>query len=251
MGLLDALGAPAGMLAAIGAGGKTTVLLDLARALRDRGERALFTTTTKIWKPEPPPVDRLCLADDPERLREILAASPSATVVAAGRAVDSAGKLVGFPPQWLDGLAEAFPHDWILVEADGASGRLFKVPAEHEPVVPRSSTVTLWIMSIKVLGKPLSCDWVHRAERALALLGLPRGTQLEPAHILRLVEEPAGCWKGIPVGSRKVALVNQVETDEELEGALALGKGLLARGAERVVIASYLREEPVIQLLVG
>ena len=44
-------------------------------------------------------------------------------------------KLEGVPPERVDELSgEA---DLVLVEADGARGRSLKVPAAHEPVLPR------------------------------------------------------------------------------------------------------------------
>ncbi len=50
--LLDALGVqPGNCVAVVGAGGKTTLCWRMVQALASRGERAVFTTTTKIWQP--------------------------------------------------------------------------------------------------------------------------------------------------------------------------------------------------------
>ncbi|MGH7887973.1 MAG: hypothetical protein ACREPG_08920, partial [Candidatus Binatia bacterium] len=67
--------------------------------------------------------------------------------------------------------------------------------------------------------------------------------------IVQLVQHPAGCWKGIPPASRKVAVINQVDAPEEVAPATALGKRLLASGAERVVLTSYTNEDPVKEIL--
>jgi len=104
-------------------------------------------------------------------------------------------------------------------------------------------------MSIGVLKKPLDGAWVHRAERALALLARAAGELITEDLIVQLVQHPAGCWKGIPPASRKVAVINQADAPEDLVPALALGKKLLACGADRVVITSYTSEDPVRELL--
>src|SRR5438093_696249 len=129
MSLKAALGLESGqMLALIGAGGKTTTLFRLAKELRDDGGKILVTTTTKIFKPTKPHVDRLFLVED---------------------------------------------------------------------------------------------------------------------HVLQLVKHPLGCLKGIPAHCRKVALLNQADSPDEIESAKELGRALLQSGFERAIITSYLSENPV------
>jgi probable selenium-dependent hydroxylase accessory protein YqeC len=49
---LEALGISAGAcIAVVGAGGKTTLCWRLVQELASLGQRAIFTTTTKIWQP--------------------------------------------------------------------------------------------------------------------------------------------------------------------------------------------------------
>jgi len=63
--------------------------------------------------------------------------------------------------------------------------------------------------------------------------------------ILRLVENPQGCLKGVSPRSRKIALINQADSPEEVEKARELGGKILRHGIERVLIASYLDTDPV------
>ena len=185
MSLKAALGLESGqMLALIGAGGKTTTLFRLAKELRDDGGKILVTTTTKIFKPTKPHVDRLFLVEDVDSFRDEASKIPAPTIIGAGYAVDDEGKLLGLPSGWLDQLQGSGQFDSILVEADGAASRLFKVPSEIEPVVPNNSHLVIWIIAIKALGKPLHPDSIHRAERAVALLGVPPDTRLAKEHVL-------------------------------------------------------------------
>lgn len=250
MSVNEALGFRSGeMVALIGAGGKTTTLFRLAKELRDRGCKVLVTTTTKIFKPTKPHVDRLFLVADVEAFLAESAKIKAPVIIGAGYSVDDDGKLIGLSPAWLETLYRSEEFDGILVEADGAASRLFKVPSEMEPVVPALCPLTVWIMAIKVLGKPLEATWVHRPERATALSGTAPGAAITQESVLRLLQHPAGCLKGIPPTSRRVALINQADSPEEIDSARSLGRNLLRLGMERVVITSYLGNDPVKEVM--
>jgi probable selenium-dependent hydroxylase accessory protein YqeC len=246
MNLRDALGLEHHEMASlIGAGGKTTALFRLAKELRDSGAKILVTTTTKIFKPTKPHVDRLFLVEDPHVLLSTASQIQAPAIIGAGYNVDDDEKLLGLPSPWLDQLEQSRQFDAILVEADGAASRLLKVPSELEPVVPDRSHLTAWNMAIKVLGKPLQPNWVHRAETAISLLNATAETLVTKALIIRLLEHPLGCLKGIPPGSRKVAVLNQADSPEEIELAKDLAGSLARVGFERIVITSYVGDAPV------
>jgi probable selenium-dependent hydroxylase accessory protein YqeC len=247
MTLKDALGLKPEekMISFIGAGGKTMTLFCLGHNLYDQGQKVLVTTTTRIFKPTKPHVHKLYLVEDPKALMEALAAITEPSIVAAGHKLDGPRKLTGLPVEWFETLKTRGEIDWILIEADGAASRHFKVPAEHEPVVPDQCDVTIWLMSVKVLGQPLTSDWVHRAEKGAALLGVEVGAAITRDVILRLVEHPQGCLKGVPPKSRKIALINQADSPEEVDKAGELGHELVRHGFERAVITSYLTSDPV------
>ncbi|MBI2209639.1 MAG: putative selenium-dependent hydroxylase accessory protein YqeC [Deltaproteobacteria bacterium] len=246
MTLKDALGLKKGeMLSLIGAGGKTTTLFCLAHELWEKGEKVLVTTTTKMFKPAKPHVHKLFLAQDLKALVDELTRIKEPLIIGAGYGLDDARKLNGLPPEWFDALKHNGGMDSILIEADGAAMKPFKVPADYEPLVPDSCDLTVWVMGIKILGQPLTPQWVHRAERATALLGVEPGTPVTDDLIIRLVENPLGCLKGIPPESRKVALINQADSEAEVTQASDLGRRLLRCGLERVVITSYLDKDVV------
>ncbi len=250
MTLKDALGLQRGeMLSLIGAGGKTTTLFCLAHELWEEGGKVLATTTTKMFKPAKPHVHRLFLAQNLEALVDELTRIQGPLIIGAGYGLDDARKLTGLPLDWFDALKDKGGMDWILIEADGSAMKPFKVPADYEPLVPNRCDLAVWVMGIKVLGQPLSPQWVHRVERATALLGVKTGTPVTEDLILRLVENPRGCLKDIPPGSRKVALINQADGPEEVNRASNLGRALLRYGIERVVVTSYLDKEPVKEVI--
>jgi molybdenum cofactor cytidylyltransferase len=239
MQLKEAFGLREGeMISLIGAGGKTTTLLHLAKELRDAGKKVLVTTTTRIFKPSKPHVDRLFIVEDIDALLREAAKLDPPLIIGAGSKLDQ-DKLIGLPARWLDEIATAKHFDAVLVEADGAASRLFKVPAEFEPVVPRTTGLTIWVLSIKVVGKPLDATSVHRPETAAALSGILLGTPVTEELILNLARHPEGSLKGIPAASRKSAMINQADSPEEIERAKHLGKALLQLDLDRVVVNSF------------
>ncbi len=246
--LRDALAIGRGeMVSLIGAGGKTTTMFRLAKELRGQGWKVLVTTTTKIFRPAKPHIDRLFLVEDVQSLIDVCAGMTGPVVIGAGCGVNQDGKLLGMPVDWLDRLNHDKLFDAILVEADGAASRLFKVPSDGEPVIPPSCQTTIWVIAIKVIGKPLTDDWVHRAARARELLGLPAETTVSEEIVLQLLQHEAACRKAIPPASRQLALINQADSSAEMAAAQSLGDKLLKLHFDKVVITSYANAEPVIQ----
>jgi len=246
--LHDALGVALGeMVSLIGAGGKTTTMFRLAKELRDQGCKVLITTTTKIAKPTKPHIDRLFLVEELQALVDICNEIAAPAIISAGCSVNQKGELQGLPVTWLDRLNQDAAFDAILVEADGASSRLLTIPADEERIIPESCQATVWIVAVKVLGKTLSDAWVHHSARARELLGLPVEARVSEDILIRLLQHQDGCLKGIPPASRKIAVINQADSQEEVAAAQALGDKLQKQGFANVVITSYAGATSVIQ----
>jgi probable selenium-dependent hydroxylase accessory protein YqeC len=95
MQLTEALGVRnSEVVSLIGAGGKTTTLLHLAKELRDAGKKVLVTTTTKIFKPSKPHVDKLFIVEDLDALLRETANLEPPLIIGAGSQIED-GKLIG------------------------------------------------------------------------------------------------------------------------------------------------------------
>lgn len=246
--LRDAIAVTRGeMVSLIGASGKSNIMLRLAKELRDQGCKVLVTTTTQIIKPTQPHIDRLFLVEELQALADICGGIAAPGIVGAGCGLDQEGKLRGMPVAWLDRLNREALFDAILVDADGAASGLLKIPGEGEPLIPQSCQTTVWVVAVKVLGKPLSDAWVHGSARAGDLIELPVDASVSEDRLIQLIQHRDGCLKGIPSGSRKIAVINQADSPAEMAAAQALGEKLQRQGFERVVITSYTGVEPVIQ----
>ena len=245
--LQDAIGVtPRELISLIGSEDKTTTLFHLAKELRDQNRKVLVTTTTEMSKPTKPHVDRLFLIDDVQALINTCEGIAAPVVIGAGCRVSQEGKLLGLPVTWLDRLNQHAVFDAILVVADRIALKLLKLPAEGEPLIPQSCQTTIWCVADKVLGKPLTDAWVDQSAKARDLLGSSIDDSVSQDTIIRLVQHPDGCLKGIPPESRKIALINQADSPAEMAAAHALGNELQKQGFEKVIIASYAGVEPII-----
>jgi probable selenium-dependent hydroxylase accessory protein YqeC len=155
-----------GVISIIGAGGKTTLMFELAKELSKIKKKILTTTTTKIFLPElchspvtiiEDNIDTLFIKTE-SRLKDIFHFS-------AGSHYDPfTNKLKGFTPHVIHKLWRAELFDWIIVEADGAKQKALKASGPHEPVVPENTTHLILVAGLDIVGKPLNDYYVHRSK---------------------------------------------------------------------------------------
>ena len=207
MELAKALDVRKGVTAIIGAGGKTTLLLALARELA-QAARVIVTTTTHIYPPDGFP----CLLQPGEA--EIAAALEKQPCVCVGKPAKE-GKITAadVPVRTLAELA-----DYVLVEADGAHGRPAKAHADYEPVVPPEANQTILVVGASGFGKPMEQS-VHRAALAAERLGVSPETVVTPELWVKFLNAEA-------LHTR--VLVNQAEKPQAQADARALAAGLRA-----------------------
>lgn len=159
MSLREALCIRPGVTAIIGGGGKTTLLLALARELAKRS-RVILCATAKMYPPE----GIRCLPPLP--LSDIAAALLAERLVCVGE-LGPEGKLtlnVSAIPSLM------MIADYVLCEADGSKGLPLKAHAPHEPVVPKEANNTILVIGIDGIGQPV-IQAAHRPELYAELLG--------------------------------------------------------------------------------
>lgn len=235
----------------VGAGGKTSALMCLARELAALNKRVIVTTTTKMLLSQAQELAEPVICPlVPELLRKVKGKLEKSNLVTCGSRIGEGGKLVGLPLEGISQLAR-LPIDYLLIEGDGAKGAGLKVPAAHEPVIPRESSLVITVMGLKVLGKPLEQPWVHRAELIPGLWSngeLPGRVTVPLAATL--LGHPLGGKKGVPESARWVILLNQAEGREEQEAGRLLAEKLFKYGPERVILGAVKLKAPVRQILV-
>ncbi|CQH52893.1 YqeC family protein [Halobacterium hubeiense] len=235
MELEDAVDAE-GVVCAVGAGGKKSLLY----ALADRIERAVVTATVRI-----PIFDehvaRVVVTDDPSAAVRENAEWPLGVVPEQERE----DRYRGYERERIAGVADAAPSA-VLVKADGARTRRLKAPGEHEPQIPDCADVVVPIASVRAVGEPLSEAVAHRPERVAAITDLSVGDEIRPEDVARVLAHPEGGMRDVPEGATVIPLVNMADDAALVQTATEIAEGVHERAdVPRVVVTSLKADDPV------
>jgi probable selenium-dependent hydroxylase accessory protein YqeC len=248
-----------GVIALVGAGGKTTALFALGQELAGRTPgAALLTTTTHIFDPrlEPGrPFDQVLLAPELADPDPVDGEPPSAwlearaqgqRVVLAAQATPD-GKLSGIHPDRVPELARVWP--FIIIEADGSRHRPVQAPGEHEPVLPARLDLVVGMVGLGCLGQPMDAATVHRPEGFTRATGCLPGETIRLEHLLALARHPHGLFRGVPAGVRRVLLLNQADRCPSPPGAVAAAMATEPQVADRVLVCALRDPRPSARVL--
>lgn len=225
------------MVAAVGAGGKTSALFQLARdwlSAPHGPSSVILTATSHLGEWQIPLADRHLVAQTPADLDD-----PPATGLTLVTGPLDGTRTHPLDPELLTRLhAECAARGWpLLIEADGSRGHPLKAPGKHEPPLPDFVDLVLVVAGLTGLGRPLTDEFIHRPEIFSHLSGLPLGAAVTPEALARVLTHPQGGLKNIPASARKVALLNQADTPElqALGGKLA---NLLLPAFDSVIVGA-------------
>lgn len=233
------------VVAFVGSGGKTTAMFRLADELVAQGKRVVTTTTTRIFAAQIGLAPRHIFANDAvQTIRDTRVAIHEHPHLLVIGATNQDGKAFGIEPALVGELIALDEVDVVLVEADGSRMRSLKAPAEHEPVVPQSTTLLVPVVGIDVLGKALNDENVHRADLVAQLAGIPLETSLTSEHIARVLAHPNGGLKNCPAHARVIPLINKVENDAQQTAAIQIAQRLLAVDAIDAVAIGAVKNAP-------
>jgi molybdenum cofactor cytidylyltransferase len=235
---------PGRMAAFTGAGGKSAVLRGLARELAP----VLLTTSTHLGRNQ----DSLASQHLIVRSHDDLSALPARlaekdSLLVTGELDEVEGKWDGLPLGWIDELPTLAAESGavILVEADGARGRLIKAPAEHEPAVPTGVDLVVPVVGLGAIGQPLSDQVGHRVARIESVTGLRRGSPIGIEHVAGLLTSPEGGLRGVPAQAEVRALLNGLSTLPNIESGRELAARILrAPRVQAVVLAETDADDP-------
>lgn len=223
---------PHDVVAFVGGGGKTTAMFRLADELA-ASMSVLTTTSTRIFLAQAQQAPAYTTFDPaPESIEMLLErATPyfdqHGQLLLIGQLDEAKGKAVGLASETIDALAATQQVGAIVIEADGSRTRPFKAPAVHEPVIPSSTRVVVPVVGIDVLGRPLTDEFVHRAEFVSHLSGTPIGQPVTVDTVAMVLTHPQGGLKHVPPAARVIPLINKTETPAERTLAVQLSRTLL------------------------
>jgi probable selenium-dependent hydroxylase accessory protein YqeC len=243
-------------IAAIGGGGKKTVLFALAREWAKAGGRPLVLPTTRLYRGAAGEAtgagaaaasgapddlfDARVIALDKARSAWSPIDFPAGGVLVLGRRDENPDLLSAILPEEIAPLAEQVKADLVLVKADGSRGRSLKAHREHEPVIPMDASLVIAVAGLDVWGAPLTPETVHRSELFAVKWGMTPGERLEDEAFLYALGDPSGYRAAVPQGARYVVFLNQVDRPVRLAVAQRLAEKLHAAGVSDVVYGDVL-----------
>lgn len=191
--LVDAVGLKQpGVVACVGAGGKTSLMQSLVAA--GLGWPIVVTTTTKMFYRQITHYPLVVTDDYGRGAAKVMQALAKQQQV-AWFSRQKGEKVIGIPFDWVDKLAAALPCACILVEADGARHCLIKAPSAQEPVIPVSTMRTVGVVNISALEQPLSPANTHRLELVTHIINKQPGEPITWQDIARLAVHHQGIFQ--------------------------------------------------------
>lgn len=235
-----------GVVSIIGAGGKTTLMFQLAKILHQQGKKVLTTTTTKIFFPKPLHCPKTIVESDPNLLiQQIQDGLKTTSHISAGSRLDKKNnKLFGLAPETVDAVWQARLFDTIIVEADGAAQKPIKASAPHEPVIPQTTTCLTIVSGMDGMGKPLDGHHVHRPEIFSKNTGLAlRDTVTASAAARSILFELNKTKPFCASTTNNIILLNKADLPERKKAAADIIRQLhqdqhLAKLADKIIITA-------------
>jgi molybdenum cofactor cytidylyltransferase len=212
IGLIKALRAgPEPRIAVVGAGGKTTLLFRLAREF---SSPVIVTTTAHLSAAQADLADRHKILKDEVDLEQFIAEGAAGVTLLTGEIVKE-NRLTGLSGELLEKVAQYARenHIPILVEADGSRRLPLKAPAAHEPPIPDWVDLVIVVAGLHGLGKPIDEAHVHRPELFAGSAKAAPGEMVSVEILANVLRDPQAGLKNIPTHARRIAFLNQADTE--------------------------------------
>jgi len=228
---------PYSCVAFVGAGGKTTAMIRLAKEL---GTKVIVSATTHLGAWQTGFADKH-ISTDASTLKEIADDFQGILLVTGNSNGDRIKPTNDKLLLWLYHYCKETSIP-LLIEADGSRQKPLKAWADHEPPIPDFVDLIVQVVGLSGLNKPLAGEHIHRVEIFSILSDLEIGKIISSDAVVRGLTHPDGGLKNIPASARKVVLLNQADTPELQSTAHTMTSSLLSF-YQSVVIASLAEEK--------
>lgn len=211
-----------------GAGGKTTLMMNLARDLAACGLKVIVTTTTKMyWQQD---------AVDSSHIARVKSVLNERGMAVCG--VRSGIKMICPDSTFFERSVKL--ADVVLIEADGARRLPFKFPREGEPVYWQASNKIVYVAGLTALGKKLSS--LARGSLLADFLGRSEEDTLSDADMAKVLDSASGGRKD--AADRQFLLIlNQADDEQMAERARQMIEIIVAAGVQKAAYSCCRQDE--------
>lgn len=205
------IGSSSRCIALIGAGGKTSLMYALAENLVGEGKTVISTTSTKIFPPKPDQSPLLFLSEDRCPVDDkIIPWIQLLRHVTVGLKIDrNTGKVLGVSGEQIYSMLSW--ADYVIFEADGASGRPIKAPIESEPVIPDFADLVIPVMGLDSMFSLANQKNVFRLDEFLRITGLAHGETITAQEIVKLFNHAEGALRNVPEKAQVAVFFNKFD----------------------------------------
>lgn len=216
-----------------GAGGKTSLMFDLAQEILRLDHRVITTTTTKMFAPSESRTKAVQLTSQSDWANGLQKKISDHFHVCLGRQIEPlTGKLLGISSEEIRLLEKH--SDYILVEGDGSAGLPVKAPEQWEPVIPWRSNIVIYVVGLDCLGRPASSKTVHRIDRFLEVTGLLEDEIIDFSALTKLVTSQYAGLKNIPEHSEIYIALNKSDIFSDAQTLRKLASMIMSIGNDRI-----------------
>ncbi|MFA5576588.1 MAG: selenium cofactor biosynthesis protein YqeC [Tissierellaceae bacterium] len=216
------------IISLVGAGGKSTIMQALAEECKGLGKRVLVTTSTRVLTSQLDFCDRLFYGHLADGYRPLEGSTTGLAKRIKGP------KAIGMNLEELEEIHRREIFDLIIIEADGARTKPIKAHGPREPMVAPFSTITLGVIGLDSLGRPIDEDNVYRPELLSGLLQVNMGDRLKEGDLARYVLDRRGLFKDSR--GKKVLFLNKAKGKKHIEQGQRIGKLLKDMGFDHIYV---------------
>lgn len=230
--LLHALGLgkmKAPVISIVGAGGKTTIIEQLAMEYQQLRKKVIITTTTHMFRPDN---FSWCREESAKLLENYL---ESDYAVWIGLPCNDE-KMMAPKLSFLDKLKDF--NIPMLIEADGAKRLPFKVPNDKEPVILSGSHMVVGVLGMDALGKEIK-EICFRPEMVAQYLQKTEDQLLTKQDYIEVIKGSNGLAKGVTQNMKFIVILNKVDNEERAREACQIREILMKQGTIEVYLTSY------------
>ncbi|MFA9424570.1 MAG: selenium cofactor biosynthesis protein YqeC, partial [Sedimentibacter sp.] len=147
------------IISVVGTGGKTTLLYELGKKLKNQ-YNVLLTTSTKIIKPSNENYDYIYTSME-DYINDSTNRKKGLTVLSKG--INSVNqKMLGIDDEFLEKIIN--DYDIVLIEADGSRNLPLKGWKKHEPPILSKTNKIVGVFPVDMLGKRINKDKIYGFE---------------------------------------------------------------------------------------
>ncbi len=235
------------VVAFVGAGGKTALMVGLGYELAEAGWRVLATTTTKLAQEQLALFPAALPADsDARTISEALSEKQFVLLHDAVRG----GNVYGPAPEWTRQLLDSVDSDILLVEADNACGLPFKAPLADEPLIPPETSLVVAVASLNALGAPLDDEHVYNSRAMIEKYGFVKNSPIKSPWLAQVLRDEELGLRGVPQEARVLIFLNQTPERGYVRGRARMiaRLSLQSERVSAVALGSVRGAEPVYEV---